>query len=123
VTSRSSSEATSSAQVTISVLVLAGKRGDAVGALEQLLERYERKQNLVRAERVRVRLTEVELSESAIERAYARIVWAPIDRLVNVEPRTSKEPAHESPAPPGDRGPARDLPAPSAGSIARRFDA
>jgi hypothetical protein len=55
--------------VTISVLVLAGKRGDAVGALEQLLERYERKQNLVRAERVRARLAEVELSESAIERA------------------------------------------------------
>ena len=32
------------------MLVLAGKPGDAVGALEQVLECYERKQNLVIAE-------------------------------------------------------------------------
>jgi hypothetical protein len=64
--------------VTISVLVLAGKRGDAVGALEQVLEGYERKQNLVRAERVRARLAEVrcalpcrELEKVTISPGYA----------------------------------------------------
>jgi tetratricopeptide (TPR) repeat protein len=51
------------------VLVLAGKRDDAVGALEQVLERYERKQNLVTAERVRARLAEVQFSDTAAERA------------------------------------------------------
>jgi class 3 adenylate cyclase/tetratricopeptide (TPR) repeat protein len=42
------------------VLLLAGREGDAVAALEQALERYERKGNVVSAERTRSRLTELE---------------------------------------------------------------
>jgi tetratricopeptide (TPR) repeat protein len=50
------------------VLELAGRREDAAEALEQALERYERKENLVMAERMRARLAEAQLSDSA-ERA------------------------------------------------------
>jgi tetratricopeptide (TPR) repeat protein len=45
------------------VLLLAGKPGDAVAALEQALGRYERKGNLVMAGRARMRLEE--LSDAA----------------------------------------------------------
>ena len=38
------------------VLVLGGKHDEAIAALEQALARYERKGNLVSAERVRTRL-------------------------------------------------------------------
>ncbi len=41
------------------VLLLGGKRVDAVAALEQALERYQRKENLVSAERTRARLDEL----------------------------------------------------------------
>jgi class 3 adenylate cyclase/tetratricopeptide (TPR) repeat protein len=41
------------------VLLLAGKPEDAAAALEQALERYERKGSIVQAERARVRLAEV----------------------------------------------------------------
>ena len=41
------------------VLLLGGKRDDAAAALEQALERYERKENLVSAERTRTRLEEL----------------------------------------------------------------
>ena len=41
------------------VLLLGGKRVDAAAALEQALERYQRKENLVAAERARTRLEEL----------------------------------------------------------------
>ena len=41
------------------VLLLGGKRVDAAAALEQALERYQRKENLVSAERTRARLDEL----------------------------------------------------------------
>jgi class 3 adenylate cyclase/tetratricopeptide (TPR) repeat protein len=41
------------------VLLLGGKRVDAVAALEQALERYQRKENLASAERARARLDEL----------------------------------------------------------------
>jgi tetratricopeptide (TPR) repeat protein len=47
------------------VLALGGSPGDAAEALEQALARYERKENVVMAERVRARLAELRLSESA----------------------------------------------------------
>jgi class 3 adenylate cyclase/tetratricopeptide (TPR) repeat protein len=49
------------------VLVLAGKPGEAAAAFEQALERYERKENIVMAERVRARLAEVQPSETIVE--------------------------------------------------------
>jgi hypothetical protein len=42
------------------VLLLGGKTDEAVVALGQALDRYERKGNLVMAERTRVRLAELE---------------------------------------------------------------
>jgi class 3 adenylate cyclase/tetratricopeptide (TPR) repeat protein len=42
------------------VLMLAGRGAEAAKALKQALERYERKENLVMAERVRVRLAQLE---------------------------------------------------------------
>jgi class 3 adenylate cyclase/tetratricopeptide (TPR) repeat protein len=51
------------------VLALAGRPEDAAEALEQALERYERKENLVMAERVRARLAELVVSNTAAERA------------------------------------------------------
>lgn len=42
------------------VLLLAGKADEAAAALEQALERYERKGNLVMAERARARLMELQ---------------------------------------------------------------
>nr|MBA3244340.1 tetratricopeptide repeat protein [Actinomycetota bacterium] len=42
------------------VLLLAGKPDEAAAALEQALERYERKGNVVSARRVRARLTELQ---------------------------------------------------------------
>ena len=44
------------------VLLLVGKVDDAAAALEQALGRYERKENLVSAERMRTRLRELELA-------------------------------------------------------------
>jgi hypothetical protein len=41
------------------VLLFAGKPGEAAGALEQALERYERKGNRVMAQRIRTRLEEL----------------------------------------------------------------
>jgi hypothetical protein len=41
------------------VLLLAGRAEEAVGALETALERYERKGNLVLAQRARARLAEL----------------------------------------------------------------
>ena len=41
------------------VLILAGKPAEAAAAFEQALERFERKGNLVSAERTRARLTSV----------------------------------------------------------------
>ena len=41
------------------VLLLGGKRDDAAAAIEQALERYQRKENLVSAERTRARLDEL----------------------------------------------------------------
>lgn len=41
------------------VLVLAGKPDEAIGALEQAVERYERKGNIPSTERARLRLTEI----------------------------------------------------------------
>ena len=41
------------------VLALAGRPEEATGALEEGLTRYERKENLVMAERVRARLAEL----------------------------------------------------------------
>jgi predicted Zn-dependent protease len=41
------------------VLLLAGKREEAIAALDEALERYERKGNLVSAERVGARLDEI----------------------------------------------------------------
>jgi class 3 adenylate cyclase len=51
------------------VLLLGGRTGDAAAALEQALDRYERKENVVMAERVRARLAEVQLSDTAVEQA------------------------------------------------------
>jgi class 3 adenylate cyclase/tetratricopeptide (TPR) repeat protein len=51
------------------VLTLAGRPEDATEALEQALARYERKENVVMAERVRARLAELQRSETAAERA------------------------------------------------------
>ena len=42
------------------VLLLAGKPDEAAAALEQALERYERKGNLVSAQRARARLAELQ---------------------------------------------------------------
>jgi tetratricopeptide (TPR) repeat protein len=47
------------------VLALAGRSQDAAEALEQALTRYERKENLVMAERARTRLAELQASEIA----------------------------------------------------------
>ena len=47
------------------VLLLTGKPDEAAAALEQALERYERKENVVMAERVRARLAELRPSEAA----------------------------------------------------------
>ena len=49
------------------VLLLAGGRDDAVAALEQALERYERKENLVMAERARTRLAELDAESTSAE--------------------------------------------------------
>jgi class 3 adenylate cyclase/tetratricopeptide (TPR) repeat protein len=51
------------------VLTLAGRREDAAEALEQALIRYERKENLVMAERARQRLAELLSSDAPAERA------------------------------------------------------
>lgn len=51
------------------VLALTGRSGDARVALEQALARYERKENLVMAKRVRARLAELPSSGTAAERA------------------------------------------------------
>jgi class 3 adenylate cyclase/tetratricopeptide (TPR) repeat protein len=51
------------------VLALGGSPGDAVEALEQALVRYERKENLVMAERARARLVELQRSETGAGRA------------------------------------------------------
>ena len=51
------------------VLTLAGRAEDAAEALEQALVRYERKENLVMAERARQRLAELLRSDAAAERA------------------------------------------------------
>jgi ATP/maltotriose-dependent transcriptional regulator MalT len=51
------------------VLHSAGRAGEATAALEQGLERYERKRNLAMAERARARLAELQSSETAAERA------------------------------------------------------
>jgi class 3 adenylate cyclase/tetratricopeptide (TPR) repeat protein len=51
------------------VLTAAGHRDEARAALEQALDRYERKKNLVMAQRVRARLADLRRSESAAERA------------------------------------------------------
>jgi hypothetical protein len=50
-------------------LQVAGKDEDAVATLEQAVERYGRKRNLVMADRVRARLAKVQLSDAAAERA------------------------------------------------------
>jgi class 3 adenylate cyclase/tetratricopeptide (TPR) repeat protein len=50
------------------VLALADRPQEAVGALEEALARYERKENIVMAERVRARLTELQPSGTAAER-------------------------------------------------------
>jgi hypothetical protein len=42
------------------VLLLTGKPDEAAAALEQALERYERKGNLVKAQRVQARLAELQ---------------------------------------------------------------
>ena len=47
------------------VLLLAGKPDQAAAALEQALARYERKENVVMAERVRAQLAELRPSETA----------------------------------------------------------
>jgi class 3 adenylate cyclase/tetratricopeptide (TPR) repeat protein len=51
------------------VLHSAGRAGEATAALEQGLERYERKRNIARAKRARARLAEMQPSETAAERA------------------------------------------------------
>jgi tetratricopeptide (TPR) repeat protein len=51
------------------VLLLAGQTNDGAEALEEALARYERKENLVMAERVRARVAEVQLSDTALEQA------------------------------------------------------
>jgi thioredoxin-like negative regulator of GroEL len=51
------------------VLTAAGHRDEARAALEQALDRYERKKNLVMAQRVRARLADLRRSETAAERA------------------------------------------------------
>jgi class 3 adenylate cyclase/tetratricopeptide (TPR) repeat protein len=51
------------------VLHSAGRAGEATAALEQGLERYERKRNIARAKRARARLAEMQASETAAERA------------------------------------------------------
>jgi predicted Zn-dependent protease len=51
------------------VLALGGHPEGAVEALEQALARYERKENLVMAERVRARLAELQPAEAPAERA------------------------------------------------------
>jgi class 3 adenylate cyclase len=51
------------------VLLLVGRTNEGVNALEEALARYERKENLVMAERVRARLVEVQLSDTPIEKA------------------------------------------------------
>jgi class 3 adenylate cyclase/tetratricopeptide (TPR) repeat protein len=51
------------------VLALGGHREAAVEALEDALARYERKENVVMAQRVRARLAELQRSETAAERA------------------------------------------------------
>jgi tetratricopeptide (TPR) repeat protein len=47
------------------VLQLAGKPDEAAAALKQALARYERKENIVMAERVHARLAELQPSETA----------------------------------------------------------
>jgi tetratricopeptide (TPR) repeat protein len=51
------------------VLAAAGRTDEATAALEQGLDRYERKKNLVMAQRVRARLADLQRSETAAERA------------------------------------------------------
>jgi tetratricopeptide (TPR) repeat protein len=51
------------------VLAMTGRSGDAAAALEQALARYERKENLVMAERVRARLAELQSSGTVAKRA------------------------------------------------------
>jgi class 3 adenylate cyclase/tetratricopeptide (TPR) repeat protein len=50
------------------VLIAAGRVDEARTALEQALDRYERKKNLVMAQRVRARLADLRRSETAAER-------------------------------------------------------
>ena len=51
------------------VLSLANRQRDAAGAVEQSLARYERKENIVMAERARARLADLRRSETTAERA------------------------------------------------------
>jgi hypothetical protein len=51
------------------VLAVADRPNDSAEALEQALARYERKENVVMAERVRARLAELQSSGTAAERA------------------------------------------------------
>jgi class 3 adenylate cyclase/tetratricopeptide (TPR) repeat protein len=51
------------------VLIAAGRVDEARTALEQSLDRYKRKKNLVMAQRVRTRLADLQRSETAAERA------------------------------------------------------
>ncbi len=51
------------------VLYSAGRADEATAALEQALDRYERKRNLAMAKRARARLAEMQPSETAAERA------------------------------------------------------
>jgi hypothetical protein len=51
------------------VLAAAGRTGEATAALEHALERYERKRNLVMANRVRARLAELQPSPAPAEGA------------------------------------------------------
>jgi tetratricopeptide (TPR) repeat protein len=48
------------------VLAAGGRRGRAAEALEEALERYQRKENLVMAERVRARLAELRSAETGV---------------------------------------------------------
>jgi hypothetical protein len=49
------------------VLQLTGKPDEAAPALEQALARYQQKENVVMAERVRARLAELRPSETIVE--------------------------------------------------------
>jgi hypothetical protein len=51
------------------VLLLASRTNDGAEALQEALVRYERKENLVMAERVRARLAEVAAPDTAAEPA------------------------------------------------------